>query len=143
MQTSLLLPLILLSTNGPAVPTSHNTTLADAIPRHYAALNETGQTLSIKDAPARGDQIAEIFDGCRPPVLDPREASKILYQRKVDGLHDALRADLPRASEEPLFISRCGSEFVLFHRRAADQPGDILYLRFKEGSFELLEEAWG
>ncbi|MEM7733551.1 MAG: hypothetical protein AAF280_12335 [Pseudomonadota bacterium] len=91
----------------------------------------------------RKTHVTEIFDGCRPPVLDMREASKILYQKRLNGLHDALRTNLPNTVDTPLFISRCGSEFVLFHRRAADQPGDILYLRFKEGSFQLLDEVWG
>ncbi|MEL7255117.1 MAG: hypothetical protein AAFZ04_14740 [Pseudomonadota bacterium] len=144
MQTSLLLPLILIATNGPGVPSDHRT---DGT--HHAFQSQghsylaTRQMVSHAQPENTKAHVAEIFDGCRAPVLDPREASKILFQNRVDDLHEVLKSDLPDTGNTPLFIARCGSEFVLFHRRPAEDPGDTLYLRFEEGSFALLGEAWG
>lgn len=143
MQTSLLLPLILIATNGPTVPAEHSISMKSYAGQHYVAQNVASQAFTAHN-PARHDgHVTAIFNGCRPPVLDTREASKILFQKRVDDLDAALRSDLPDTGDDPLFISRCGSEFVLFHRPEPDHSGDILYLRFEEGSFELLQEAWG
>lgn len=143
MQISLLLPLILIATNGPTVPAEHSISVKPYPGQHYVAQNVAGQAFSVRIPARRDTHVTAIFDGCRPPVLDTREASKILFEKRVDGLDATLRSDLPDTGDNPLFISRCGSEFVLFHRAAPDHSGDILYLRFEEGSFELLDEAWG
>lgn len=143
MQTSLLLPLILMATNGPTAPASQNVTGPTPASHHYTAQNAAGLTFTTPRTASGDTHVNAIFEGCRPPVLDTRLSSKILFDRQVEPLHDSLRANLPDTEETPLFISRCGIEFVLFHRRDTEQPGDILYLRFEEGSFELLDEAWG
>ncbi len=143
MQTSLLLPLILMATNGPTGPARLTETGPSPSSYRDTVQNADGQTFSASDPAASDTPVNAIFEGCRSPVLDTRLSSKILFERQVEPLHETLRSHLPDTERSPLFISRCGSEFVLFHRRDADQPGDILYLRFEEGSFELLDEAWG
>lgn len=143
MQTSLLLPLILIVTNGPGLPEQTAATAHVPVVNHVMAENAANQRVSVSVAAARKDPLRAIFEGCRPPVLDPRQSSKILFRNRVASLDASQRIDLPDAEETPLFISRCGSEFVLFPRRPEGESGDLLYLRFEEGSFELLDEVWG
>lgn len=125
MQTSLLLPLILIATTHPDANSG-------------AASAEQGAVA-----------VADFLDGCRHPVLDTRESSRILFQTRLDALDEVFRTGLPDRVNEPLFIARCGQDFVLFNRRMArdeqsgDQSGDVLYLRFEEGTFALLQEHWG
>lgn len=143
MQTSLLLPLILIVTNGPGLPEHTSATGHVPVVNHVMAKNAADLRVSVPGPAARKDPVRAIFEGCRPPVLDPRQSSKILFRNRVESLDASQRTDLPDAEETPLFISRCGSEFVLFPRRQEGEPGDLLYLRFEEGSFDLLDEVWG
>lgn len=118
MQTSIFLPLILIAGTG-------------------------SDTAVVQEAAQDVTSVSAVLDGCRSPVLDTRESSKILYQNRLDALDDALRVGLPDVGDQPIFIARCGTEFVLFTRPAQTAEGDMLFLRFEEGSFELVGEVWG
>mgnify|MGYP001804743967 FL=1 len=111
MQISLLLPLILISGTG-----------SDA------------QITAASKAPATA-VIQDMFDGCRSPVLDTTEASRILY--------DAQRGDTDATPTAPLFIARCGAEFVLFTRPSSDADAPVLYARFQDGTYDLIEARRG
>ena len=85
-----------------------------------------------------------IFEGCRPAVLDPRLSSRILFDNRLAVLEDEYGVS-EATSKDQIFIARCGDEFVLFSRISAGQgqAQDALYLRFQEGSFQLVDQHWG
>ncbi|MEM7597991.1 MAG: hypothetical protein AAF382_09875 [Pseudomonadota bacterium] len=109
MQISILLPLILISGTG-----------SDAQIKSTAKMQQHAV-------------VQDMFDGCRSPVLDTTEASRILY--------DAQLGETEVAPDAPLFIARCGSEFVLFTR--PDSEVDVLYARFQDGTYDLIEARRG
>ena len=124
MKTALMLPFILI--NGAAQLSQPD------ISQEYTV---SGLTERVHNA---------IFQGCSSPVLDTRLPSQILFDTHVGEVGraqaDAMRGD----AEVHLFIARCGEEFVLFNgQRGSDSPfEDVLYLRFAEGSYELVDQAW-
>ncbi|MEL7280934.1 MAG: hypothetical protein AAFY35_16750 [Pseudomonadota bacterium] len=117
MQTSILLPLILISGTG------SDTRSADrSVTTENAALQE-------------------MLAGCRSPVLDTTEASRILYDAQLGNTQ--LGGASPDAPKPPLFIARCGDEFVLFTRRAVGSEDQVLYARFQDRTYDLIEARRG
>ena len=112
MQTSILLPLILISGTG-----SETRSADRSVTTENAALQE-------------------MLEGCRSPVLDTTEASRILYAAQ-------LGVASPDAPKAPLFIARCGDEFVLFTRLAAGSEDQVLYARFQDRTYDLIEARRG
>ena len=85
--------------------------------------------------------LQEIFEGCSPAVLDPRLSSRILFDDRL-ALLEAEYGGSAATSKDQIFISRCGDEFVLFSRVSASAQ-DALYLRFQDGTYELVDQHWG
>jgi len=96
-------------------------------------------------AKLRTDEVPqEIFKDCRPPVLDTRLSSRILFDRQLVALENKFGVT-EETSQDQIFISRCGDQFVLFSRVAEGSADaqDALYLRFQEGTFQLVDQHWG
>lgn len=139
MQTSLLLPLILIAGTG-STPT-----ISDPV---ISGIN------TVQSA-AHDVAVTQIFEGCRSPVLDTREPSKILFQKRLDAFDEVLRDDFAGVDEAPLFVAQCGEEFVLFTRptdmrgaerlAAPDGPAAPLglYVRYERATYSVVQEHWG
>ncbi|MEM1372369.1 MAG: hypothetical protein AAGG72_09120 [Pseudomonadota bacterium] len=124
MKTTILLPLILIPS--------------------FLSLSSSAEVSATRTAP----ESVDIMRGCRKPVLDTREASRILFHTRLDQLDETYGQDLRDKRSDPLFIAWCGADFVLFNGvRPAEENntafGDVLYLRFQDRSYALLEERWG
>ncbi len=119
MKTTLLLPLILITGFG-----------------SYSQDNDFSPV-------AEADPIDVFMEGCRKPVLDTREASAILFQTRLDEIERDYGTDTT-GFDTPLFIARCGAEFVLFNGGAAADPetARTLYLRYQDKTYELVGELW-
>lgn len=118
MQTSIFLPLILIAGTGA----------------------DTAQTATAQVQ--NNASLQDVFNGCRAPVLDPTEASRILYDAQMETGN---ASDKTEPTQNPLFIARCGDEFVLFERNkvSAEDTQEVLYLRFQDGTYELVDKRWG
>ena len=101
-------------------------------------------TRASTEASLRANAVPQgIFEGCRPAVLDPRRSSRILFDNRLAVLEGEYGAS-DTTSKDKIFIARCGDEFVLFSRVSAG-PGeaqDALYLRFQDGTFQLVDQHW-
>lgn len=102
---------------------------------------QSGRQSSIGPSIRANAVLQEIFEGCSPAVLDPRLSSRILFDDRL-ALLEAEYGGSEATSKDQIFISRCGDEFVLFSRVSAAAQ-DALYLRFQDGTYELVDQHWG
>ncbi|MEO0748710.1 MAG: hypothetical protein AAFZ10_10085 [Pseudomonadota bacterium] len=102
---------------------------------------QSGRQSSIGPSIRANAVLQEIFEGCSPAVLDPRLSSRILFDDRL-ALLEAEYGRSEATSKDQIFISRCGDEFVLFSRVSASAQ-DALYLRFQDGTYELVDQHWG
>ena len=102
---------------------------------------QSGRQSSIGPSIRANAVLLEIFEGCSPAVLDPRLSSRILFDDRL-ALLEAEYGGSAATSKDQIFISRCGDEFVLFSRVSAAAQ-DALYLRFQDGTYELVDQHWG